>query len=700
MPKEFNLDDFLNWSGKSDAPQTVEEANEVLRAQQAMAQEAKMGGAKLGDLLDKAKLQRAVPTADDIVAKLSKPAQTINQSNSMFNTAPTNAAEFQDIFKHVPEAPEAGLPVPTKSDAGFELKGEPYGGLPAEFKVLPESKALVPIKATEAVEPASLLDKFRMGQANLVSGTSELGDKVIAKLANIGNKAVDAVPFGRQAVSEAGQVLGPVAKIGGKVLPLVAKGMEGALVGDIASGQLERDVKDLVGYNDAPSLKPYSGSFPLPAYPDDNASRTTASSVAPLPSKASESKSNKGESKKDGEKKSKDSSSVPSDPMTTAIKSAVKDTQERKEKGYGQGLDDAALLAAQEQARDDNNFAMIGKALNTIIGGATKGFDVHNDAYNDMQKNSQQGVQDILTRRKGKDEAQKFELEQRLEDPNSPESKLAQSMLKTLGYNFGEVSAGALKRAGVDYDKLVQAKQRSEAMALERQRNADYQREKLELMKSSLDQRTENQANNRYMKETKSFADRLENVQRIDGFIQAIKHGGLIPSANVVSSLSNDIAQLVANANSTALADREKAAIKTMETQWGKIVQYVTNNPQKALPDGFLKQIEQEKDLLQKKYISAMERKTKELMAGSHNDGVKAVFQDRFNTAMQNLGIDHSVDSISPQEPAKKDNKSASPKSSESYTPAQEAGIQAFMKGNNISDREEAIKILKQNGKL
>lgn len=75
--------------------------------------------------------------------------------------------------------------------------------------------------------------------------------------------------------------------------------------------------------------------------------------------------------------------------------------------GYPQGLGDADLAAAQEQARNSRLYAGLGEAFSGLgrsIAGATAPQD--NSFYRSMAEGAQQPVQDILTRRKAVQEEQ------------------------------------------------------------------------------------------------------------------------------------------------------------------------------------------------------------------------------------------------------------------------------------------------------
>lgn len=109
------------------------------------------------------------------------------------------------------------------------------------------------------------------------------------------------------------------------------------------------------------------------------------------------------------------------------VKDAIK-----KKYGFGEGLDDKALLGAQQGASEDKFHANIGDAgsqLAYAIAGVQRPKD---NFYDNLRQQAGQGVEDLKDRRKGMVEDQKFGKEQQLQDPNSPMSMSFKNSIKRL----------------------------------------------------------------------------------------------------------------------------------------------------------------------------------------------------------------------------------------------------------------------------
>lgn len=140
---------------------------------------------------------------------------------------------------------------------------------------------------------------------------------------------------------------------------------------------------------------------------------------------------------------------------------------------YGKGLGDADLAQAREK-RDVNLF------LNSLIKGGTQMASRGNIDTSGIDQNAKLAslpVDDILSGRKLK--AEEIDLQQKmfknvnakdLYDPNSQISKLANEMAKKLGYKFSDgLSAGQLKDAGIDFDKMIMMREARDARAKEKE---------------------------------------------------------------------------------------------------------------------------------------------------------------------------------------------------------------------------------------
>lgn len=221
-------------------------------------------------------------------------------------------------------------------------------------------------------------------------------------------------------------------------------------------------------------------------------------------------------------------------------------------------------------------------------------------------------------------------------DPNSPISQVGRQILLDMS-----------KRAGMKLDPaLVQnislAQQESLLKGIEgvasrqvmTEANKAKQDELSEIRRQGLNQRIENQTNTRFDKNTKDIRGALEGAGRIRGFIHEVESGKLVPSANVAAQLTNDISMLLAGRGTTALADREKSAINTLQTSIAKIKSYALSKPQSAIPKEYLNQLKQETDILEKKYFSTFKRASSEMQAGLKNDDAKDIVKNRHDEFM------------------------------------------------------------------
>jgi hypothetical protein len=554
---KFEVGEFLKAIGKSDVPQTVEEANEMLRAEQALAEESARASKpfKLGDILDKTELQRAVPTVEGVAPAIDPKKRLVEEYVQSISIDPKGRGQqlnevlskphVEDLINHIsvdPSKVNKGvtrpidpnfLPVPTQSEAGFQTVGEPVGGNVAK---IPETKALTVVPGQVArTRGVNAVPDSMFGEVVGTNATGELpasmfgdvaGEVNTAKkvptlmedIAKYGSKAVEDFKFANPKTAEliaklagpVATVAKPVAKVAGKVaFPIAAADMmktayddaPGIMsfltdhpvqtMTDLAAKNLptkpfrsysHRMLNDGVDVDEtarampiedrgmADSLQARSHVPVLPAMLPSNSPATPPSNRAPSSEGGNKPDKSNTPDKEDKSGNGKGGNKPPKTDIDSGLGKIIAQTQKNTQNGYGDGLDDAALKAAQEQAAHDMGMSMFGKGLNNIIAGATKGFKTYDDVYNDMQKNSQQGVQDILTRRKAKDDSRKFELEQRLEDPNSPESSLTREMLRKANVNVpNDVSAGALKRAGIDVDSVLNRALQREQIASNRE---------------------------------------------------------------------------------------------------------------------------------------------------------------------------------------------------------------------------------------
>lgn len=132
---------------------------------------------------------------------------------------------------------------------------------------------------------------------------------------------------------------------------------------------------------------------------------------------------------------------------------------------------DDELKAAQDAAAKQRLIASLIGAGTQIGIGAVKGKYTPEMAAATKQlvEQSEQPVVDILQRRKAATEQVESKAKADLEDPNSSISKLTRDMMSKIGMKVPEnTSAGQLKRAGVDVDKLLMVKEARDVRAAEK----------------------------------------------------------------------------------------------------------------------------------------------------------------------------------------------------------------------------------------
>jgi hypothetical protein len=161
--------------------------------------------------------------------------------------------------------------------------------------------------------------------------------------------------------------------------------------------------------------------------------------------------------------------------MNPAVKEYI-----AKKYGFGEGLDESALIDAQKGTSDEKFAAGMGRAANKI-GAAIAGVKADTSAYDKMRDEAGQSVKDLQDRRKGKVEDMQVgnmmrdqEGQAVEDDVNSDASNtyrmLASKMLP--GKDFSKMSATQIKRVLPSLEKLYDTQQK----ALDRKEARDERR--------------------------------------------------------------------------------------------------------------------------------------------------------------------------------------------------------------------------------
>lgn len=128
-----------------------------------------------------------------------------------------------------------------------------------------------------------------------------------------------------------------------------------------------------------------------------------------------------------------------------------------KDKFFGQGVDDPAIVAEQDARQQKNLGVNLGRAFNSI-GAGLAGVKADQSGFDNLQKQAGQGLEDIATRRKGLlDELTASNTqgdtirEMSLRDPNSPQSEAVRNMITRLYPNeFKDIDLSQITAADRD----------------------------------------------------------------------------------------------------------------------------------------------------------------------------------------------------------------------------------------------------------
>lgn len=256
----------------------------------------------------------------------------------------------------------------------------------------------------------------------------------------------------------------------------------------------------------------------------------------------------------------------------------------RMDDGYGSELDDAALKAALERQKQNIMNTNLARAANSLTAGVTR-TKTMSEPLDALEKAAGLEVEGIKTRRKGKDDEVargmnilKAASEKELEDPNSPASKFAQNMAKSLAPRLGlsvpdGLSAGQLKRAGIDVDSMLSKLHNMELLASSKEQAKDIREQSLELRKQE-----------KLDKDVGKISDKLEKhgipkavatLKEVDSLMEGIDSdkkdlpgfgllGGLTPDF-ATSTEGQKLRQAVQRLANIELKDRSGAAVTDQE---------------------------------------------------------------------------------------------------------------------------------------
>jgi hypothetical protein len=201
------------------------------------------------------------------------------------------------------------------------------------------------------------------------------------------------------------------------------------------------------------------------------------------------------------------------------------------------------ISASQAAPSDEMRAAMAKRDQNQMISGLIKGFtqiagkgNADLSGINEIEKRSGQPVEDVLQQRKVK-------MEDELENPTSNVSKLVQRMVKEAfpGYNVDGFSAGQLKRAGIDVDKILQSKQiaeiRQQSSLESKQQRQQALDDKNTFRQQLLDQRKRENLEKAGLafskalesdQELKEFKKQGLGLSQVDQLVSEIKNGNTV----------------------------------------------------------------------------------------------------------------------------------------------------------------------------
>lgn len=346
-----------------------------------------------------------------------------------------------------------------------------------------------------------------------------------------------------------------------------------------------------------------------------------------------------------------------------ALRQAVPSEPAKPSSSYGQGLDDASLKEAQKQADLIRLMGGLSNAGSTIGAAASRGTLPAKQIGDELIKGADQGVKDISLRREAKDkesarEKMLMELdnEKLASDPSSNISKSLRDGLKIVmpGLNIPEnTSAQTLRNMGVNLSTIISAKLAADA-------RVDASRERMSLAKEKAD-------------EKKTEKEKLSDKQVT----------GIAEFDDSVDKMQNAVSMLGGKSGWVGPAD-------------GRIPDMFVGDDQVAFRSAVGRMKDAYRKLVTGAGASNLEIARLESRIPSENDTL-ANFKAKANEFIKEVKKAKSTYLNNYEKQGKNVKNFRDLGSSE---PSNDPRVDAFMKANNISNKEEAIKILKENGKL
>jgi hypothetical protein len=146
----------------------------------------------------------------------------------------------------------------------------------------------------------------------------------------------------------------------------------------------------------------------------------------------------------------------------------------------------------------------------------------------------------------------------------------------------------------------------------------------------------ENWANQNWQKQTDNHINLLTSSNRAIDLLNAVRKGKIVASKNVVKALTDDVAKLLTNASSTAVSDREKAAIDSASGSLASVMSYMSSNPKNTLPPAYAQQLAKELAVLQDSVSHSFEKKYNELQSSANHPSIKNVYKNRYEIQKNN----------------------------------------------------------------
>jgi hypothetical protein len=362
----------------------------------------------------------------------------------------------------------------------------------------------------------------------------------------------------------------------------------------------------------------------------------------------------------------------------------IKTNQAAPADPYGDELNDAALKAAQAEKAKWAGISTMGKAANQMLSASTHS-KIDNTVYDEIGKHGEMGEKNIITRREGKDAELKRKKmledmadEDQMRDPNSPISVTLRESARLAGLTIPDNTSGKLLReSGINLGTLLSAKMMADARREAAKERQDAREESLRLRREQFEQKLKENE----QKAAKDFSQFIEKddqmklfkkesvaLGQVDNLLGAIKSGNTVAAGALGAKMARAMGEVgVLTAEDVARYVRSGALVRGTAD---KLNAMRVGKP----TDATLAEIQQISKILQDSYSAK----------------VQPIY-DKYATRLSriyDIPLDKAYYVMDLPEPSAKVDTSNDPR------------VDKFMKDNNIKDRKEAIKILKENGKI